>query len=239
LTQAKLSNIDAIVCYTDFVKKHLDKTFHKNAKVIYPPVPSIATNSRKKENIILTVGRFTKAMNAKKQEELIGMFKELTKMGLQKWKFVLIGSYLPGDRDFVEKIKESASGYPIEIITNASYAELTEYYGKAKIYWHAAGFGEDLEKYPERAEHFGITTVEAMSAECVPVIINAGGQPEIVEDGKSGFLWRTKEELLHKTQVLIEDKATWEKMSLSAKERARDFSEEKFCEEIRKLVEHI
>ena len=54
-------------------------------------------------------------------------------------------------------------------------------------------------------EHFGITTVEAMAAGCVPVVINKAGQREIVEDGVSGFLWNTWGELKDRTQLLAED----------------------------------
>ena len=69
-------------------------------------------------------------------------------------------------------------------------------YKLAKIYWHASGFGEDLETHPEKAEHFGITTVEAMINGLVPIVIDAGGQKEIVvqdrwvfmEDQKNYFL---------------------------------------------------
>ncbi len=35
----------------------------------------------------------------------------------------------------------------------------------------------------------GMTTPEAMSAGCVPVVIRKGGQPEIVRHGLDGFLW--------------------------------------------------
>ncbi len=54
-------------------------------------------------------------------------------------------------------------------------------------------------------EHFGITTGEAMSAGCVPVVINKGGQPEIVRDGVDGFVWNDSRELKEITLKLITD----------------------------------
>ncbi|MBU4190339.1 MAG: glycosyltransferase, partial [Candidatus Thermoplasmatota archaeon] len=62
----------------------------------------------------------------------------------------------------------------------------------------AAGFGVDEEKEPEKVEHFGITTVEAAAAGCVPVVIRKGGQPEIVKEGINGLLWEKEEELIEK-----------------------------------------
>jgi len=64
LTKLKFSKIGHIVCYSDFVKGFLDRTFSLKATVLPPAVSSVKKDS-KKENIILTVGRFTKAVNTK------------------------------------------------------------------------------------------------------------------------------------------------------------------------------
>jgi glycosyltransferase involved in cell wall biosynthesis len=231
----KLKNIYKTICYTEFVKQYLDKTFDTDTKILYPPVETFG-KSDNKEKIILSVGRFTKSMNSKKQEVLIDVFKKIYKNGFKDWRLVLIGSYLPVDKDFVDDIKEKAKGYPIEVHTNASFKDLKNYYQKAKIYWHATGYGEDLQQYPERAEHFGISTVEAMSAGAVPVVINAGGQKEIVTTGVDGYLWNTLDELAVKTKILINDQKEWEKVSRNAIKRSEDFSYEHFCERLRDIL---
>jgi glycosyltransferase involved in cell wall biosynthesis len=79
-------------------------------------------------------------------------------------------------------------------------------------------------------EHFGISTVEAMAAGCVPVVINKGAQPEIVEHGVSGFLWNTLEELRAYTIRLIKDNALLESMAQAARRRAQLFSRENYVE---------
>jgi glycosyltransferase involved in cell wall biosynthesis len=234
--RAKLTRINSIICYSDFVKYYLDKTFHKPSIVIAPPVEVFFNGSVKKENIILSVGRFTQGMNTKKQDILIAAFKNLCDNGLKDWKLIIAGSYLPDDKAFVESLEKSAKGYPIEIVANVPYTKLVSYYQKAKIYWHAAGFGEDMENYPERAEHFGITTVEAMGAGAVPVVINAGGQKEIVSDKIDGMLWDTLDELYEKTTKLITDKNVWEALSKQARIRAKDFSMERFSSKLEKLI---
>ena len=40
-------------------------------------------------------------------------------------------------------------------------------------------------------EHFGITTVEAMAAGCVPVVIDKADQREIVRHVTDGYRWTT------------------------------------------------
>ncbi|MDP2585869.1 MAG: glycosyltransferase [Candidatus Levybacteria bacterium] len=232
----KLKRINAVICYSTYVKSIIDKQYGFRSRVLPPYVDLQIAKNTEKENIILNVGRFTDGINAKKQEVLIDEFKRLYDSGIKNWKFVLIGSYLRDDEAFVRKIKDKIKQYPITLLANVSYDKLVEHYQKAKIYWHATGFGENLEKHPEKAEHFGISTVEAMRAGAVPVVINAGGQREIVENGKSGFLWNSLEELLGKTKDLIMREELWKKMSTSAIERSKIFNKNRFCNELKKII---
>lgn len=236
LTKIKFFNVHKVFCYSHFVKKFLDNVLPKQSSVLFPYIDLKKTDSIKKENIILSVGRFTQAMNQKKQEVLIDAFKKMYDRGLNTWKLVLIGSVLDKDKEFIEALIGRSKLYPIEIYTNAPFKKLLDYYNKAKIYWHASGFGENLEEHPERAEHFGITTLEAMSARAVPVVINAGGQKEIVADGGDGFLWNSLDELIEKTELLVKDEKLWEKVSGKAVLRSKDFSKEHFCQKLKSLL---
>ncbi len=85
-------------------------------------------------------------------------------------------------------------------------------------------------------EHFGITTVEAMSGKCVPVVINKGGQTEIVENGKNGFLWNDIDELLRYTLDLIGDEDLMRKMGEEALIKSKKFSKESFAGKVRELL---
>lgn len=236
INKLKLSNISGIICYSEFVKNYLEKSFSNRISVLAPPVDIITKKNQKKENLILSVGRFTQGMNRKKQEVLVEIFKQIYKNN-KTWKLVLIGGILDQDEPFVESLKKQASGFPIDIFTNAPLKELREFYLKSKIYWHATGFGENLDKHPELAEHFGITTVEAMSAGTVPVVINAGGQKEIVVDGESGFLWSTEQELIDKTKKLIGSKELLEKLSDGAIKRSGKFTGNRFCKDLYRILE--
>ncbi len=236
LTRLKLRKINKVICYSNFVKNYLDKTFLINSLVLSPYVEEIGFKYSKKENIILTVGRFTKSINTKKQEVLIDAFKKVYKKEFIGWKLFVIGSVLPGDISYVKDLKNRTRDFPIEVLENVSISEINNYYKRAKIYWHASGFGENLEKHPERAEHFGISTVEAMMAGSVPVVIKEGGQKEIIDDGENGFLWSSLDELIKKTKSLMEDRKLWMKMSEEAVKKAKTFSEDRFCKELSKLI---
>ncbi len=232
----KLHFIQDVICYSQFVKEYIDKTFGISSIVIPPSIKLLSAKNAQKENIILTVGRFTRAMNEKKQLFQIKAFKKLIDSGIKGWKFILIGSHLPKDGNFIDELKKEIGTYPIEILPNVSQETLIQYYQKAKIYWHAAGFGEDLSIYPERAEHFGMTTVEAMSTGAVPVVFNGGGQKEIISDTHDGFLWNTEEQLLEETTMLINDFGVWKKVSEKAEKKADIYSENIFTQKIAALV---
>lgn len=234
-TKAKFLLIHKIVCNSYFTKKYIDKTYSVNSLVLYPPTDDPVGAIHNKGNIILTVGRFNflpEGGDFKKLNFMINVFKTMIDKGLKNWEFVVVVSFKQGDGENVNNLVEIAKGYPVKIERNITHEKLNDFYKKVKIYWHAAGFGEDIVKHPERAEHFGIATVEAMKNGAVPVAINFGGQPEIIDDGINGFLWRTRDELIQKTLVLIKNPKILENISEKSREISKKFSQEKFCQEI-------
>ena len=87
-------------------------------------------------------------------------------------------------------------------------------------------------------EHFGITTVEAMAAGCVPIVINAGGQPEIITP-ESGFIWNNRKELKEFTVQLIQDDQLRRTMMKAATARSQYFSREMFKERFKALLSDL
>lgn len=236
ITKIKLKRFQHIVVYSYFTKKYIDKSFETDSKVIYPPVDVRAIKSGLKEKIILSVGRFSESkLHYKKQEVLIDVFKELSKKA-QGWKLILVGQARKEDYNHVKQLKKLSRGFAIIIKQNLPIEQLRLIYSQASIYWHATGFGEDELKFPEKMEHFGIATVEACAAGAVPVVINRGGQREIVIEGKNGFLWDTKTQLYDKTLSLINNNNLLMKLSHSAQVQSRKFSEEKFIIEYEKII---
>lgn len=236
----KLSRVEQIICNSAFTKSFIDRKFHKNSTILFPPITIHKTKEIKKENIVLHVGRFSgnkqEGTNYKKQDVMIDVFKDMVDRKRHKdWKFVMIISVMEQDRDMYETLKRKAKGYPIVFVEGVSNETLWEYYQKAKIYWHASGYGEDLAAHPEKAEHFGIATVEAMSKGAVPVVVRAGGQVEIVENDKNGYLWESTEELITYTEKIMDDERLRSRLALEAVRRAQFFAGERFCKEVNSI----
>ena len=163
-------------------------------------------------------------------------FKEMVDEGFGNWELVFVMSVKENEIEKVQEFKNSVKGYPITLIINPVNDELWDLYRKATFYWHASGFGEDLQSHPDRAEHFGISTVEAMGMGAVPITYNAGGQPEIVKDSGNGFLWTDTKELKERTKSLVKDTLMRQKMSKDAEITAKKFSIEKFCQRVEELI---
>lgn len=223
----KMKQYDAIVCNSQFTKNTIDAEVGLSAMVIYPPVPSIGLpKATKKKKRIVSVGRFTGYFEAKKQEVLIDAFVQaLQHTALNGWELVFAGGLMDSDREYFNKLEVKASGLPIKLLPNVSNDELVKLYRTSILYWHAAGFGQSN---PVHMEHFGIATVEAMSAQCVPLVFAAGGQPEILSDGINGVLWKTQKELVDGTISLITDGTNLKKMQKAAMARAETFNVARF-----------
>lgn len=214
------------VVYSAFVKEHIDSVIGKYAKVIAPPVDTQAMVPKTKTHTILSVGRFSASYEAKKHDVLIQAFQRGYKEGLfSSWQLIIAGGLLDEDIGYFQILKKLTKGFPITLIPNCSFDMLQKLYGEAACYWHAAGYGETD---PTKMEHFGITTVEAMAAGCIPVVYAAGGQPEIVSDGKSGFLWHTPDQLLEKTKAVIGNTQYIRSMKQCVREKALEFDKKVF-----------
>jgi glycosyltransferase involved in cell wall biosynthesis len=236
LNKMKLFRVSKIICNSNFTKKIIDQEYGVNSLVVYPPVDTRSIKPKRKENIILFVGRFSGLLQNKHQDILIKSFKKLVNGGLVGWKLILAGGVEVGVDNYLEELKKLSKNCAIEIISSPDFKTLKDLYGKAKIFWSASGFGVDENKNPEKVEHFGITVVEGMLGGAVPVVFNAGGHKEIVVEGVNGFLWNNVENLVSKTKMIISDKKLWRQLFLQSRKSSISFSMERFSEEILSLI---
>lgn len=221
-----------IIFNSEFTRSQSDPKIHHKSSVIYPGV-TMHTIGKKDETTILSVGRFEGSYKAKKQEILINAFKRLKDTGIKKEvKLFLAGGLLSRDQEYFNTLKSMAHGMNIEFYPNVSYVDLEELYKTSSIYWHAAGFGESD---PKHMEHFGISTVEAMSAGCIPIVFNGGGLREIIRRESEGFLWTTTEQLISKTCKIL-SRPVSKKSRVDIRKRAMDFKDRVFFDTFDRLL---
>ncbi len=237
LNKMKLFRVKKIICNSKFTKKVIDKEYGVDSVVLYPPVATDLYKPKRKANQICYVSRFSNLTQNKGHEVLINEFKKLAKnKKFEDWKLILAGGSEVGATEYLKKLKIMSSGYNIEFFESPSVEVLKDVFGKSKIFWSGAGFEEDEIKNPERVEHFGITLVESMSAGCVPVVYKAGGPKEIIDDGKNGFLWQNKNELVTITKRLVNESGILRNMSKEAVDLSKKYGYEEFKREVIKII---
>lgn len=230
LNHKYINSYNLFLANSIFTKKWIHSYWGIDAKVLYPPIYTepIANTSKDlgiRENIILMVGRINPIKKIKEAAEVFcsGIGKKYPDYSLH-----IIGNKDKSELDYYEEIKGLLNTNKIFMHTDIDYSELISWYRKAKIFWHFAGYMIDEDSDPENMEHFGMTTVEAMTQGCVPVVINKAGQKESVKDGYDGFRWSTVEELNIKTEQLISDNYLLNIMSLNAIEDSKRFLLDEF-----------
>jgi len=222
----------------------------RRTEMLYPLVRRVVEEPdlECKEKIILNVGRFFPDGHCKMQHEIVKTFKELVARYPEyaDWKLVCAGGVDQEREDclaYFDQVSELAAGANVELMPDVSFEKLNTLYARSAIYWHATGFGKDVELSPYEFEHFGISTVEAMSAGCIPVVIDAGGQSEIVNDEAFGSRFITREQWIEGTVQWMarfeRDRAGYEAASLAAAARAECYQSAAFEERMNAIFAEV
>jgi glycosyltransferase involved in cell wall biosynthesis len=241
LLSAARSDIDRVVVYSQFVKEVLSAEHGIHATTLAPPIRDFRKGGIPKQNIILSVGRFFAGLyNEKRYDILLRAFREVSR-NLKGWEYHIAGSAQvdPQSQKFHDSLREMSRGLPVFFHLNAGFGELQDLYNRARVFWHGAGYGINEKEEPERLEHFGMTTVEAMSAGCIPLVVPRGGQKEIIQHGINGFAWNTLDELVALTRRLVEQETNINSLSGAAQARSEEYSTEQFTKKVHAIFSNI
>ena len=231
--QAKIAN-------SEFTRRYAKRWWDIDCEVVYPP-----TNNdfelTVKADAILSVGRFATLGHSKKQLEMATAFSHMQASVLPDWSYYCVGGLgdLREDVEYFERVRQQDARGHAFVLANVDRPKLKTLFEQSKIFWHAAGYGEDEDLHPQRSEHFGIVTVEAMAAGCVPVVCNRGGQGEIVEHGRTGFLWTALEELQHYTTLLAGNEELRKEMAVLCRSRAQKYSKDAFASRFSTMIDTL
>lgn len=226
--KAALGDYEYIV-YSKYVATWLKKRWGVKSEILAPMVNRGHYEPQKKNNTILAVGRFFVGGHNKRQDALIDAYMEMPKNIRDAWKLVLAGGITDKglDQEHLQSLKRRAISEPNIIFkTNITPHELASLYGQAKLFWHATGYGR-VNNQPEKAEHFGMTTIEAMSYGCVPLVYSDGGQKEIVKEN-FGLLWTGLDQLVKLSSSLMNSPERLQKMANTAVEASKLYDAENF-----------
>jgi glycosyltransferase involved in cell wall biosynthesis len=230
---------ERVLANSQYTRHWIRRLWGVDSDVLFPPVRTRDLHPGPKARRILTVGRFIAPGfgHSKKQLEQVQAFGQMVRGGgLDGWELHLVGGCEPAHRPYLAEVERAAQGLPVGIHANAPRSLVEELLATSSVFWAATGLGEDEEAAPWVFEHFGITTVEAMAAGCVPVVIDKAGQREIVRHGTDGYRWTTLAELEALTRMVAGDEPLRARLAAAAVERAAAFSEEAFATRWREIA---
>jgi glycosyltransferase involved in cell wall biosynthesis len=179
--------------------------------------------------VILSVGRWMSDERYKGMDTLISVLPRL----LHEWtdlQLVLIGE--GDDQPWLEQIAEQCGVRKrVTFLSKLSYQQVAACYSACEIF-----------ALPSRGEGFGLVYLEAM-ARGKPVIGGAhGGAPEVIDDGKTGYLVQHGDvpQLATSIETLLADPALAREMGARGRERLnRDFKFSVFAKSLKKILREL
>jgi len=179
--------------------------------------------------VVLTVGRWRADERYKGMDTLITALPRL----LPRWPELQVAMVGDGDdRAWLEDLaEENGVRLHVHFLSGLSYAELAACYGHCEIF-----------ALPSRGEGFGLVYLEAMACG-KPVIGGAhGGAPEVIDDGKTGYLVQHGDavQLATAMETLLADPALGQEMGRRGKQRVEnEFRFSVFAKSFRKILREL
>jgi phosphatidylinositol alpha-1,6-mannosyltransferase len=192
------------------------------------PAPSLPVNFPA-GRVILTVGRWFADERYKGMDTLITTLPRL----LTEWPDVQLVAV--GEGDDQRWLEQIANGRGVlrhlHFLSGLSYPQIAACYQACEIF-----------ALPSRGEGFGLVYLEAMACG-KPVIGGAhGGAPEVIDDGKTGYLVQhgDGDQLATSLETLLADPALGREMGARGRERVeKEFRFNVFAKSLKKLLRDL
>ena len=218
-----LDKDQANIANSIFTKKRLSAVHaipESKIDVLYPPVVTDEAQpyqASEKKGFIISIGRFSQTKNQLLQLKIAKKIPQL--------QFKLIGfskegnDYLKTCYQFIEEQQLDN----VELLVNISYDELQRELKQATFFLHTTF-----------EEPFGITPVQAIANNCIPIVPNSGGPIEIVT--LSNLRYNTKEEAI---QIILEmhNKEDHSLLLQELKNNLKRFSKDEFISKFNKILQ--
>lgn len=234
LSKFALSRSDAIICHARGIQRHYFPSYRANVHQIYNGVATIPELESRLETRLSIPGKqdFTFAMlsniNPKKGQELaIRALAKLHDTGTLA-KLILVGN---GKPDYLKTLQQL-----IEDLKLTDHVSLTGLVDDPFPYYFAA----DCALICSEFEALSRVGLEAMSTALPLIGKNSGGNPEIIKDGETGFLYNTFEDLVEAMRTLAQNPEQGRKMGLTGWQRASDlFTIEDYAANVYHVIESV
>jgi len=183
-----------------------------------PRIPQMVRAGRQK-NLVAYVGRVKKYKSIDHFVKAISMIKNK----------VEFEAMIVGDGDAIDDLKNLAKKLNVEIKFTGFVSEEDKY----RIYSSAR-----VVVQPSIKEGWGLTAIEAQSCGTPVVCADSPGLREVVQSGKTGFLYTYGDidDLSAKVIELVTNEEIWKRYSIAAKKWASKFSWDNAADKLEKVL---
>lgn len=140
------------------------------------------------------------------------------------------------DIEYTRILKQKYKHERLKFLIDYNDQQLSSLLENADILWHLTGINKHHAD-PASEEHFGISVALAMSYGVVPVVFHGGAMTEIIESGKNGFVCEAEECIVRKSEFLVGNDLERRQMRNEAMKKSSSFSEERFIDAAKQLIE--
>jgi len=182
-------------------------------------------NIKDDEVVLISVGRL---ISGKEFEFLIDGFNEAIKE-VQNLKLIIIGDGVLKSK-LEKKVAKLGIQDKVIFAGRINHKELLKHYSTADIFLLLSSY-----------ENFSNAVLEAMSCGLPIVVTNVGGIPEVVKDGKNGFLVKPKDSLqiAEKVLLILNNRKLKQKFLNNNKEEVGKYSLDNIVEKLEKIYINI
>ncbi len=185
--------------------------------------PSELTKSNSEEIRIVNIGSFVKKKN---QAFLLDIILALNKKGIRT------KTYFLGDGPARSEVEEKAKalGVSDQCFFEGNVNKVEQYLWNSDIYLHTATY-----------EPLGLVLLEAMAAGLPVISLDGGGNRDLIEEGKNGFLLYEESPNLFIDKILYiwENQEEYERISKNAEKFAKEYDIKNYCEKLITIYKNL
>lgn len=206
---------------SQFMGDILGQCGYQNVRVLYPGFLDLTDFDphAPKKNQLFSLGRIEPD---KYTLELVSLYARLHAVAPDV-KYIICG--LTGSDAYLRLVKDEIKRLevPVELRLDLDRAEVKQLISESAYYIN-----------PKPFEHFGISTVEAISAGCIPFLHNSGGNRELVRDKK--LLYDTANELVTSFKWVTSSKEIRDEIAGELKDDLERFSTATFFKDFHEII---
>lgn len=234
LSKAIMHRSDAIICHSKAVRNYHFKPGVKNIHQIYNGVAlkdqfaeRLSLRQRSQQDRPFTFLMMSGITPMKGQEVAIRALAELRDRGVLA-RLIIGGS---GRTDYLEHLSKLCNELNL-----GTQVDFTGFIKEPFSKYYSA----DCALICSENEAFSRVGLEAMSTALPLIGKNSGGNPEIIVDGETGFLYNSFDELVGAMLKLAQNPSLGQKMGLAGWQRARDlFNIEDYAANVYRVIQSV